>query len=569
MPSWTTSRQVAFSNVGVPRATHKVIGTSYAFSDFWRIQSWIRYSIFKSFKRNLLKLTKRHFSRQQGVIPPIYSSIIPRLNKIVFSGKKEQNRVYYGDGQINVDAKHPPSAHVWANSGSSNLYICKEQISNRTRSHLSGSTLRWQLGHGINPLKSKRLKECVGSISYYHIPDIKRSKLDAKGREKASLSLWGATDEQDGLLMFTSLVTRLLNLKVTWMPPEWIDAMKAELEMIKKNNTWKLVDLPKGKNAIATINKFIDSQCYKALYGLKQAPRAWYAKIDAHLLNHNFRRSSSESTLYIKQFNSQERLIISLYVDDLLVIGSNDHLVKKFKKQMESVSYFLGMEIKQLPNGVHISQRKYASDMLKKFKMFLCKPVTSPLVYKCKLSKDDGKKLVNPTRFRGIVGSLLYLTISRPDLAFVIAMIHKKSTSGYIFTLGSGVFCWNSKKQSVVAQSSAEAEYISVAGAVNHAIWIRKLLSDLDLTQEGPTAIFCDNKSAIAIAENPVQHGRTKHINVKYHDIREAEKNEEVKLKYCTSKTQLTDMLTKSITGRKLNYFKARIMESNNNLKEE
>ncbi|GKC17561.1 hypothetical protein Tco_1014343 [Tanacetum coccineum] len=144
-----------------------------------------------------------------------------------------------------------------------------------------------------------------------------------------------------------------------------------------------------------------------------------------------------------------------------------------------------------------------------------------------------------------------------------------KSTSGYIFTLGSGVFCWNSKKQSVVAQSSAEAEYISVAGAVNHAIWIRKLLSDLDLTQEGPTAIFCDNKSAIAIAENPVQHGRTKHINVKYHAIREAEKNREVKLKYCTSETQLADMLTKSITGKKLNYFKAQLMKSNNNLKEE
>ncbi|GJS47878.1 retrovirus-related pol polyprotein from transposon RE1 [Tanacetum coccineum] len=474
---------------------------------------------------------------------------------------------------------------------------------------------------------------------------------------------------------------------------EWIDAMKAELEMIKKKNTWKLVNLPKGKNAIdvkwvyktnfqpdgskhkarlvlliaiaaqrnwkihhldvksAFLNGELEEEIYvkqpegfevvgqeekvyrlyKALYGLKQAPRAWYAKIDAHLLNHNFRRSSSESTLYIKQFNSQERLIISLYVDDLLVIGSNDHLVKKFKKQMESefdmsdmglVSYFLGMEIKQLPNGVHISQRKYASDMLKKFKMFLCKPVTSPLVYKCKLSKDDGKKLVNPTRFRSIVGSLLYLTISRPDLAFAASFLSRfmgepssshlgaakrvlryvkgsldlgimfernkdvklegyadsdwagsiddsKSTSGYIFTLGSGVFCWNSKKQSVVAQSSAEAEYISVAGAVNHAIWIRKLLSDLDLTQEGPTAIFCDNKSAIAIAENPVQHGRTKHINVKYHAIREAEKNEEVKLKYCTSETQLADMLTKSITGKKLNYFKAQIMKSNNNLKEE
>ncbi|GJR05474.1 hypothetical protein Tco_0528458 [Tanacetum coccineum] len=144
-----------------------------------------------------------------------------------------------------------------------------------------------------------------------------------------------------------------------------------------------------------------------------------------------------------------------------------------------------------------------------------------------------------------------------------------KSTSGYIFTLASGVFCWNSKKQSVVAQSSAEAEYISVAGAINHDIWIRKLLSYLDLTQEGLTVIFCDNKSAIAIAENPMQHGRTKHINVKYHAIREAKKNEEVKLKYYTSKTQLADMVTKLIIGKKLIYFKDQIMKSNNNLKEE
>lgn len=171
---------------------------------------------------------------------------------------------------------------------------------------------------------------------------------------------------------------------------------------------------------------------YKANYCLKQAPRAWYAKIDSHLLDHNFRRSSSESTLYVKQFNSQERLIIS--VDDLLVIGSNDDLFAQFKKQMESefdmsdlglVSYFLGMEITQLPNGVHISQKKYASDMLKKFKMFLCKPVASPLVYKCKLSKDDGKKLLNPTRYKSIFGSLLYLTISRPDLAFAASFLSR------------------------------------------------------------------------------------------------------------------------------------------------
>ncbi|GKD43760.1 retrovirus-related pol polyprotein from transposon RE1 [Tanacetum coccineum] len=533
-----------------------------------------------------------------------------------------------------------------------------------------------------------------GFISYYHIPNIKRSKLDAKARKGIFV---GHTTESKGYRIYDlthskihdevdvpefededttdtdvlrtrplidvyescNSVIKLESYVDASKHSEWIDAMKSEIEMIKKNNTSKLVDLQKGKNAIDFGDTFAPVAHHDTIKLLLAIAAQQNWKIHHLDVQSAFMNGELEEDFYVKQLEgfevvcqeekvyrlykalyglkqapkacNLERLIISLYVDDLLVIGSNDRLVKEFKKQMESefdmsdmglVSYFLGMEIKQLPNGVHISQRKYASDMLKKFKMFLCKPVTSPLVYKCKLSKDDRKKVINPTRFRSIVRSLLYLTISRPDLAFAASFLSRfmgepssshlgaakrvlryvkgsldlgimferkkvvklegyadgdwagsiddsKSISGYIFTLGPGVFCWNSKKQSVVAQSSAEAEYIPVAGAVNHAIWIRKLLFDLNLTQEGPTMIFCDNKSAIAIAENPVQHGRTKHINVKYHAIREAEKNEEVKLKYCTSETQLADMLTKSITGKKLNYFKAQIMKSNNNLKEE
>nr|GEX94852.1 putative extensin domain-containing protein [Tanacetum cinerariifolium] len=196
------------------------------------------------------------------------------------------------------------------------------------------------------------------------------------------------------------------------------------------------------------------------------------------------------------------------------------------------VSYFLGMEKKQLPKGVHISQRNYASDMLKKFKMFLCKLVTSPLVYRCKLSKDDGKKLVNPTQFRSIVGSLLYLTISRPDLAFATSFVSKfmgEPTSSHLgaakrvlrYMKGSLDLGFMFERKKVgklegyahsdwagsIDDSKSTSGYILtlVAGAINHAIWIQKLLSDLDLTQEGPTVIFCDNKSAIAIAKNPVQ----------------------------------------------------------------
>ncbi|GKD84395.1 retrovirus-related pol polyprotein from transposon TNT 1-94 [Tanacetum coccineum] len=524
----------------------------------------------------------------------------------------------------------------WAEAVATSVYLL-----NRLATKAVSGKSPIEAWSGIKP--SIQHLKVFGSISYYHIPDIKRSKLDAKARkgifvgyatESKGYRIYDLTDSKivisrdvtfdegaywdwnvdevkrhedtfsnethhdeidipefdiedttDTDVLRTRQLVDVYESCNSVIEPEsymdaskhseWIDAMKAELEMIKKNNTWKLVDLPKGKNAIgvdfgdtfapvarhdtiklliaiaaqrnwkihhldvksAFLNGELEEEIYvkqpegfevvgqeekvyrlyKALYGLKQAPRAWYAKIDAHLLNHNFRRSSSESTFHMKQFNSKERLIISLYVDDLLVIGSNDHLVKEFKKQIESefdmsdlglVSYFLGIEIKKMPNGVHICQRKYASDMLKRFKMFIDEPSSSHL--------GAAKRVL-----RYVKGSL--------DLGIMFERNKVVKLEGY----------------------ADKAEYISVAGAVNHAIWIRKLLSAFDLTQEGPTVIFCDNKSAIAIAENPVQHGRTKHINVKYHAIREAEKNRKVKLKYYTSETQLANMLTKSITGKK------------------
>ena len=144
-----------------------------------------------------------------------------------------------------------------------------------------------------------------------------------------------------------------------------------------------------------------------------------------------------------------------------------------------------------------------------------------------------------------------------------------KSTSGYVFTIGSGAICWNAKKQEVVAQSTAEAEYISLAAAANQAIWLNKLLADLGQGQSSPTELYCDNKSAIAIAQNLVQHGRTKHINVKCHSIREAEKNLLVKLHYCPTEIQLVDIMTKALPKARLEFLRMKLGLSKANLKEE
>ncbi|XP_052477238.1 secreted RxLR effector protein 161-like [Gossypium raimondii] len=178
--------------------------------------------------------------------------------------------------------------------------------------------------------------------------------------------------------------------------------------------------------------------------------------------------------------------------------------------------------------------------------------------------------------YKSLIGSLLYLTATKPDIMFAVSVLSRymnccndqhfqaakrvlryikgtighgvlfkraksmkligyadsdwagscddmKSTSGYAFSLGSSMFCWSSKKQNLVAQSTAEVEYVAAAAAVNQAIWLRKILVDLNQDQEGATEIYCDNKSAVAIAKNLVFHGRTKHFNIKLHVIREME----------------------------------------------
>ena len=131
-----------------------------------------------------------------------------------------------------------------------------------------------------------------------------------------------------------------------------------------------------------------------------------------------------------------------------------------------------------------------------------------------------------------------------------------KSTSGYVFSLGSGVMSWGSKKQQTVAQSSAEAEYVSASLATSHAIWLRRIYEDLGEKQGEATPLFCDNKSAIAMAKNPVHHSRAKHIALKHHFIRDAVEDDEIKINYCNTEDQVADIFTKALSKDKFEYFR-------------
>lgn len=133
----------------------------------------------------------------------------------------------------------------------------------------------------------------------------------------------------------------------------------------------------------------------------------------------------------------------------------------------------------------------------------------------------------------------------------------RKSTSGYVFCIGSKIISWSSKKQKTIALSSAEAEYIAATDAACEAVWLRRILGDLQQKQMDPTIIYCDNMSAIAMTKNPVFHARTKHIKLRHHFIRSLVGNEEMQLKFVNTNEQLTDGFTKAVSSEKLEQFKS------------
>ncbi|KAM2065116.1 hypothetical protein EV1_027912 [Malus domestica] len=346
----------------------------------------------------------------------------------------------------------------------------------------------------------------------------------------------------------------------------------------------------------------------KALYGLKQAPRAWNSPIDKYFQENNFTKCPHEHALYVK-VKDEDILIVCLYVDDLIFTGSDPSIFEEFKRVMTKefemtdiglMAYYLGIEVKQNEEGIFISQESYVKEILKKFKMDDCKPISTPMECGVKLTKHDEGERVDPTFFKSLVGSLRYLTCTRPDILYAVGLVSRymenpttthlktakriirylkgtvnfgllyssssnyklvgysdsdwagdsddrKSTTGFVFFMGDTAFTWMSKKQQIVTLSTCEAEYVAATSCVCHAIWLRNLLKELSTPQEGPTEIYVDNKSAIALAKNPVFHDRSKHIDIRYHYIRECIARKDVQVEYVKSQDQVADIFTKPL----------------------
>ncbi|XP_019168865.1 PREDICTED: uncharacterized protein LOC109164771 [Ipomoea nil] len=346
----------------------------------------------------------------------------------------------------------------------------------------------------------------------------------------------------------------------------------------------------------------------RSLYGLKQASRQWNAKLTTALTKEGFQQSKADPSLFTRGHDASF-IALLVYVDDIIVTSANMSLIHELKvfldsvfkiKDLGSLGYFLGIEAQLTENGLNICQRKYALDILEESGFTHSKPVSTPMIQNQHLTHDDSPSLGDIGSYRRLIGRLLYLIATRPDIAYIVQQLSqfvdapteahmsaahrllrylksapgqglhypkngnmqltvfsdsdwatcaetRKSITGFCVFLGSALISWRSKKQATVSRSSSEAEYRALATTVCEVQWIKSLLRDLQVEIDKPAALFCDNKAAIAISENHVFHERTKHIEIDCHVVRERVTQGLVKLLYVPSSGQVADGFTKPL----------------------
>eukprot|EP00253_Pinus_taeda_P013307 PITA_13307 len=223
--------------------------------------------------------------------------------------------------------------------------------------------------------------------------------------------------------------------------------------------------------------------------------------------------------------------------------------------------YYLGVEVWQTENNIFLSQSKYARNLVDKFRMQDCKPATTPMEPGLKLSAQSSSPLVDETLFRQLVGSLIYLTATRPDINFAVSYISRFTSTPKAdhWIAAKRVLRYTSKKQQAVALSSTEAEYQGAVKASCEAIWLRRMLADMHVFQTGPTPLFCDNQGVLKLAKNPIFHERTKHVETHCHYIRQLVEDESIQLRYVPTTEQPTDIFTKPLGPDKFVKFRGSI----------
>ncbi|GFZ07004.1 hypothetical protein Acr_18g0011740 [Actinidia rufa] len=451
------------------------------------------------------------------------------------------------------------------------------------------------------------------------------------------MSYHGLSDSYKSFLSQVDSISIPRSVHEALQNPLWVSAMKAEMEALQHNRTWDLVALPKGECTVgcngcsvssiwqmarlidirlalllrvllrfrnAFLNGDLSETIYmdpppgfraqgeysgnvcrlrKSIYGLKQSPRAWFYRFSEVVMSMDFQQCHSDHTCFIRRQSQGRCIIISVYVDDIIITGDDASGIVQVKcglkkafdiKDLGPLRYFLGM--------------------------LGCRPASTPMVPNLKISAESGELLPDPSIYQRLVGRLIYLTNTRPDLTFAVSIVSqfmhsprtshldavyhilrylkscpgrglfyksgvqsglscftdadyagsksdRRSTSGFCTFHGSHLISWKSKKQAVVSRSSAEAEYRAMAQGTSEILWLRSLLTELGFSMTDSSYLFCDNKSAIMLSSDSVLHERTKHIEVDIHFIREKVRSGVITPSFVPSYAQTADMFTKSI----------------------
>lgn len=362
----------------------------------------------------------------------------------------------------------------------------------------------------------------------------------------------------------------------------------------------------------------------KSLYGLKQASRQWFAQFDLALTEFAFRKSQNDHSLFILN-KGTEYIVLLVYVDDVIITGTSTTIIQEVKqfindrfkiKDLGELKFFLGLEIARSADGIFLHQRKYALELLDDANFLSCRPTKTPMDTKHRLSLSTAPLVHDVLSYRRIVGKLIYLTITRPDLAYPVHILSqfvtaptedhlqavhhvlrfikaapaqgiffsatsdlklrafcdadwascpltRRSISGFCITLGNSVISWKAKKQQVVSRSSAESEYRSMATTCCELVWLQRLLQDLSLSISTPIPLACDNKAAIHISHNPVFHERTKHVELDCHLVRNHVLSGFVVPIHISTVDQPADIMTKSLPAEQLMYLCGKLGVSN------
>ncbi|KAH9681167.1 hypothetical protein KPL71_026862 [Citrus sinensis] len=501
------------------------------------------------------------FFEANGIRRPLTVPRSPQQNGV----EERKNRTILNMARSMLKSKRLPKK-FWAET-----VACAVYLSNRSRTISVWGKTPQQAWSGRKPgITHLRV---FGIIAHVHVLDKSRAKLDDKSEKFIFI---GYDNNSKGYKLYNPnngkiVISRFNKLKIFQrdVKPAFLNGFLDEEVCIEQ---------PLGYSVKGHEDKVL--RLKKVLYGLKQAPKAWNSRIDKYFQENGFTKCPYEHALYVKEKDG-DILIVCLYVDDLIFTGSDPSLFEEFKRVMIKefemtdiglMAYYLGIEVKQK------------------------KEVECGV----KLSKHDEGEDIDPTFIKSLVGSLCYLTCTRSYILYAVGLVSRymenpktthfkaakrilcyikdtinfgllysfsndyklvgysdsnwggdvddrKSTIGFVFLMGDIAFTWMSKKQLIVTLSTCEAEYVAATSSVCHAMWLINLLKELSFPQEEPSEICIDNKSTIALSKNPVFHDRSKHIDTRYHFIRECIARKEVQIKYVKSQDQAVDIFTKSL----------------------